>query len=901
MVSPGTGARRRWQLIQCLAAAVFVAAVATTTLETADLGLFSFHGGAVLAVTPDGPAARAGIEPGDVITAVDGTDVSTPSGVAQALDPIVPGARVVLRTRRGADQREATITAARRQPWTSISASIFGGLILLLALLADRGGPVVAARAFYREALAGVIVLAGAFAWETVLATPWLALPWIASFILSPALSCHFMMLYPAGPLVDRRALRWLYGPPLVAVFAHWGLVTYFFAGGTASDPGRVWVIAAVTCLLPPLYLPIGAFLRLRRIHAAQGELPRGAVRWVQCAAVMASAPIPASFVWALVDLPSLLFGGFRILMALSVVGSGACSALALTHAPLGESDRMLRGGAGTLLATCLASALFLAFLIAAGGASSALSGGVVPAVMGATVVAAALFGPFRERIQRAVEGRLTIDRGRERRLLRDVLEASRTSLDLDDLAGVVAGAVRDALAIDGAAVYEREVSGGWRRVAVDGTLPIPERLESAEVPPGMLAQPVGDEERGWIIAAAPGRVRPLSEDDRVVLATLAVQLEVGFRRARDQLRLARLRDAARRRERQLSLLAGRVQEEERRVRRQASHDGEGIVVGAGLRAAFEQAQRIGRSDASVLVHGETGAGKEVMARAIHAASARSQQPFVVVDCAALASGLAESTLFGHQRGAFTGAVRDTPGAFRAASGGTLFFDEVGDLPLEVQPKLLRALEEGAVTPLGATHPAPADVRIIAATRHDLDRLIAAGRFRDDLCYRLRVIELSVPPLRARPDDVVPLAEHFLARIAGRRGAAAIRLLPAARDALRAHGWPGNVRELENAIEAATVYAAAADIDVAHLPIAASLERTRRRARLQAEHGAAGLRETLGDLERERILEVLRAHGGNQTTAARALGLSRSALQRRLRRYEKLESASGLKASRTAG
>ncbi len=873
MVSGAVGGRRRWRLVQSLAAAAFVAAVAIAALGTADLGFYAFHG-SVLAVTPDGPAARAGIQPGDVVTAVDGTD-----------------ARAVLRTRRASLEREATITAARRQPWTSISAAIFGGLILLFALLADRGGPVVAARAFFREALASVFVLAGAFSWETVLATPWLALPWIASFILSPALSCHFMMLYPAGPPLDRRALRLLYGPPLVAVAAHWTVVLYFFAGGTAAAPGRVFVIAAVTCLLPPLYLPIGALLRFRRIRAAGGGLPRGAVRWVQCAALIAAAPIPASFVWALVDLPSLLFGGFRILMALSLVGGGACSALALTHAPLGESDRMLRGRAGTLVATCLAAALFFAFLIAAGGASSALSGGVVPAVVGATVVAAALFGPLRERIQRAVEGRLTIDRGRERRLLREVVEASRATLDLDELAGVVARAVRDALGIDGAAVYDRDGDGSWRRIALAGALPIPAQLESAGVPPGVFAQPVGDEERAWIIAAAPGRVRPLFDDDRVVLATLAVQLEVAFRRARDQIRLARLRDAARRREQQLSLLAGRVQEEERRVRRRASHDGRGIVVGAGLRAVFEQAQRIGRSDAPVLVRGETGAGKEVMARAIHAASRRSEQPFLVVECGALASGLAESTLFGHRRGAFTGAVRDTPGAFRAASGGTLFFDEIGDLPLDVQPKLLRALEEGSVTPLGATQPAPADVRIIAATRHDLDRLIADGRFRDDLCYRLRVIELAVPPLRARPGDILPLAEHVLARIAERTGGGATRLAPAARAALRGYPWPGNVRELENTIEAATVYAGGREIDVSHLPIAASLERSRRRARLTSEAGAPGLRETLGDLERERILEVLRAHGGNQSSAARALGLSRSALQRRLRRYEQQEQA----------
>jgi hydrogenase-4 transcriptional activator len=271
----------------------------------------------------------------------------------------------------------------------------------------------------------------------------------------------------------------------------------------------------------------------------------------------------------------------------------------------------------------------------------------------------------------------------------------------------------------------------------------------------------------------------------------------------------------------------------------------------------------------------------------VHAASARRGGPFVVIDCASMPAGLIESTLFGHERGAFTGAVRDSLGAFRAADGGTLFLDELGELPLELQPRLLRALQNREVRPVGAARPVPIDVRVVAGTHRDLAALVSEGRFRQDLWYRLRVIEVHVPALRERRDDILPLAEHFLTQVARRTGRPRKTLTASARLALLEHDWPGNVRELGNAIEAATVYAGGEEILASHLPLADDIVRCRGRERIRRRRADSdgGLREALEGVERERVLEVLREHSGNRSRAARALGISRGALLRRLNRY----------------
>src|SRR6185295_4825854 len=245
------------------------------------------------------------------------------------------------------------------------------------------------------------------------------------------------------------------------------------------------------------------------------------------------------------------------------------------------------------------------------------------------------------------------------------------------------------------------------------------------------------------------------------------------------------------------------------------------VAESSGMRAVAALAERASRSRVTVLLLGETGTGKEVVARAIHAASERAERPFIAINCAALPDSLLESELFGHTRGAFTGAERDRRGAFDEAHSGTLFLDEVGETSGAFQAKLLRVLQDRAVRPLGGTRSRDVDVRVIAATHRDLQREVARGRFREDLFFRLHVFPIRIPPLRDRPEDVLALAQHFLDLHGAAEGGSGGALSPGSRRRLLAHRWPGNVRELENAILRALVLARGAAIGEEHFELLA--------------------------------------------------------------------------------
>jgi len=290
---------------------------------------------------------------------------------------------------------------------------------------------------------------------------------------------------------------------------------------------------------------------------------------------------------------------------------------------------------------------------------------------------------------------------------------------------------------------------------------------------------------------------------------------------------------------------------------------------------------KVAASNATVLVTGESGTGKELVARALHYAGDRASAPFVPVNCGALVESLLESELFGHLRGAFTGADRDKRGLFVAAHGGTLFLDEIGELPLELQPKLLRALQEGEVKPVGGVEAIRVDVRVVAATNRDLREQIAAGRFREDLFYRLAVITIEVPPLRARRGDIADLARHFAEGAAQRAHRGRVELTPSAIAWLEGQDWPGNVRELENCIERAVVLASGDAIDVDDVrPRGAAPTRV---AASFATASSLDAVPTLDELERAHILRVLELCEGQKTKAAALLGINRTTLWKKLR------------------
>ncbi|MFH1881458.1 MAG: sigma-54 dependent transcriptional regulator [Planctomycetota bacterium] len=307
-------------------------------------------------------------------------------------------------------------------------------------------------------------------------------------------------------------------------------------------------------------------------------------------------------------------------------------------------------------------------------------------------------------------------------------------------------------------------------------------------------------------------------------------------------------------------------------------------IVGSsrGMRLVYEKIEAARKADSSVLICGESGTGKELVAKAIHYNGLRADKPFVPVNCAAMPRELIESELFGHKKGAFTGASSDYSGLFRAADGGTLFLDEIVEMPYGSQAKLLRALQEKQIRPIGGAEEAPVDVRVIASTNQDVEQAIHNNKFRKDLYYRLSVIRIKLPLLRARPDDIPALVHHFIAKFNGVFQQTVKGIDKEALDVLTRYQWPGNVRELESAIENAFAFGNSETIHKLNLPVYIT-ERVET-ARHKSPDSKAGI-STLFETERELLVRALRVAGGNKTQAAQLLGISRPRLYKMMQRH----------------
>ncbi len=318
---------------------------------------------------------------------------------------------------------------------------------------------------------------------------------------------------------------------------------------------------------------------------------------------------------------------------------------------------------------------------------------------------------------------------------------------------------------------------------------------------------------------------------------------------------------------------------------------GFGNLIGSGkpMQKVFETIQKVAETDLTVLVRGESGTGKELVAQALHNRSARKNRPFITVNCAAISRELVESELFGHEKGAFTGADSRRVGRFEAADGGTIFLDEIGDMAPDTQAKVLRVLQEQKLERVGGNTSVDIDVRVVAATHRDLEKEVSEGRFREDLYYRLKVVEIALPALRERTEDIPALCARFLEGVAGRLGREIRPLSPEAMAGLMRHAWPGNVRELRNVLEQAAVLSSGDAIEVADLNLSASAGGATPSAMASALSGVAfseAKKTMVEGFEREFLLSALREHDGNISRTAQSIGMVRQSLQQKIRELE---------------
>ncbi|WP_339733886.1 sigma 54-interacting transcriptional regulator [uncultured Gimesia sp.] len=362
----------------------------------------------------------------------------------------------------------------------------------------------------------------------------------------------------------------------------------------------------------------------------------------------------------------------------------------------------------------------------------------------------------------------------------------------------------------------------------------------------------------------------PLDSDDLEFTLALADQLAISFQNLNEK--------------KKLSEGLARVEVENKALREQLELESELVGNSASMIAMKEQILRIAPTDASVLIRGESGVGKELVARAIHFNSLRKKQPFVCMNCAALSEGLLESELFGHEKGAFTGATSQKPGKFEQAHRGTLFLDEVGEMSLNVQAKFLRVLEGHSFERVGGSTSIDVDVRVVAATNRDMEKAVAKGDFRQDLYFRLHVVEVSVDPLRVRADDILLLANYFLNRFVTKTGRPIRGLTQEAQDLLESYHWPGNVRELQNTIERAFILCTGDIVDASDIQLSAVGMKSDPQCVLPAAQ--TGFRDvSLDVVEQEHILAVLNNTNWNKSRSAQILGIERSTLDRKLKRY----------------
>ena len=695
----------------------------------------------------------------------------------------------------------------------------------------------------------------------------------------------------------------------------------------------RCYIAVAGVYFLLTIVALFAAFLRTRTV------IERNQIKWIFWASLIAMAPVGYSLYVALLDPVGLSLGRPRFAMfAASLLFTVAYAVSIVRHKLMWTDEIVSKGalyyGASSGLTAAIATMIALAG-VASHFLTITLSADQRVSIVVILVMAIVMLLWLRDRCQRAIDQRFFREKYRLGRAFSRINRATGHMVEPESVAEMMVGTCSDVLHVDRVGLYLRHGAQATFQLAavehgtddLSGELPrdqiVPmlsggtsiQRVPSAtrdtmsaeqqllrELRAELLYPLEVDEDvRGMLVLGRKRGNMAFTAEDLTFLETMAQITTAALHSARANLEISRMNEELQVRldriadqRRQIAILRAELAsvQPERNAPLASSQIAQlqrDVIVGSGpaIQAVLETVRKVASAQSTVLIRGESGTGKELVAQVLHENSPRHDGPLVRVHCAALASDLLESELFGHVRGAFTGAHQDRIGRFQAAHGGTLFLDEIGDISVDTQVKLLRVLQERCFEPVGGTKTVHVDVRLFTATNRNLEQLIRTGRFREDLFYRLNVISITIPPLRGRQEDLIELAVHFLNRAAIRCGKQVRSIDPAAMAALERYDWPGNVRELENVIERSVVLAEGSSVTVTDLPSEILTGQRRSSSPVTgvrfAAHPVAVANESPRN-ERNMLIQALDASDGNKAEAARRLGLPRSTFYSRLKK-----------------
>ncbi|HLJ92631.1 MAG TPA: sigma 54-interacting transcriptional regulator [Gemmataceae bacterium] len=828
------------------------------------------------------------------------------------------------------------------------------GLFVVGALVCWKRPTDRSATQFYVLCIVTLGAYMGGYHWSRIASQPILILVFMVCSVALPAVLLHFYSIFPRPkPFLQRsrgRAVAAIYGLPLLflmVMVATYGRALWLARGDAPEDTvnsvlmillgeiyvylgvAALWYLASVVCLV-------------HSFRTASDDTERNQVKWILLGSLGALVPIGTTLYLATVERNAFAGGAATWPMFAASVCFTAAFAISITRYRLMQLDQLISSGMVYFAISFVAglgyyAVVFVGMFVAGRHSGSLLSQAL--SVSTSTLVLLFILDLARSRLKKALDRRFYREKHQLERTLRRMGRAIDQLVDPPTLARQLLQASAEVLGAQRGAVYLREGNPPLYRLVdtLGESPPLSELSSGCPLIEALAVQGVVVVASGRGSMADPvqrqlhflgGEVAHALAHEGQLLALLVLSSrslgnygpeDLNVLAAFSQLTGLALKSAERHRtidalNRELQTKVQKISEQQRRIlalQSQLTHQAvptDGVLNGTTAPAAspggiigsssvvqrlLQLVHKVSASQSAVLLRGESGTGKELLARALHEKSPRAGKAFVKVHCAALSTGLLESELFGHVKGAFTGAHRDKVGRFEFADGGTLFLDEIGDISLEVQTKLLRVLQEMTFERVGSSEPVQVDVRLIAATHQNLEALMAQGRFREDLYYRLNVISVCVPPLRERREDIPELALHFLRLHGQRSGKNVTQMDDDALAVLKAYAWPGNIRQLENVIERAVVVAEGTGITIADLPaeLAEAHEPELVPAGLNGkakvpfeEIGIHGERAERDRRERERLVRALAAADGNKARAARALGLARSTLVSRLKK-----------------